>query len=74
MVSHPKFEFTHPVVTKVVSPYGCKYLTNGAEVLLNQLFLDGLTLRGQNFGMDALGENMGEHNGVFSAFKVGGDM
>ena len=57
-----------------VSPNRCKDLTNGAEVLLNQLPLDGFPYCGQKSFMDALGKNMEERNWVFDAFEVRGDV
>ena len=72
-MSQPKVEFSHAVVTGVVGPYGCEYLTNGVGVFLDQLLLDGLPLFRKKSGMDALDKNYEERNRVFNGFKVGGD-
>ena len=56
LVSQPKFEFSHAVLAGFVSTHGCKKFTNGAEVFLNRLLLNGLPLRGQKSGMYALGK------------------
>ena len=72
--SQPKFKFSHAVVAGAIGPHGCKYLTNGVEVLLDLSLLDGLPLHGQKPGMYTLGENLEESNRVFDAFEVGGDV
>ena len=58
----------------VVGPQGCKDLTNLAEVFLDRFLLDRLPLRRHKAGMDALGENLEERNGVLNVFEVGGDL
>ena len=62
------------VVAGFVGPHTCKYLTNQAEVLLDRSLLDRLPLHGQKAGVDALGENMEESNGVLNVFEVGGGL
>ena len=62
------------VVAGFVGPLVCKDLTDVAEVLPDQLLLDGLLLRGQKSGTDTLGGNLDERNGVFHDFEVGGDL
>ena len=57
----------------VVGPHGCKDLTNIAEVLLDRSIIDRLPLRRQKAGMDALGENTEERNGVLNVFEVEGN-
>ena len=69
---HPKAELPHEVVTGVVGPHGCEYLTDRAEVLLYRLILDSFPVRGQKSGTDALREKMEEGNGVLNVFEVGG--
>ena len=44
LASQPKVELPHAVVSGFVGPHGCKYLTDRAEVLLDQSLLDRLTL------------------------------
>ena len=46
LASKPKFELHHGVVLGVVGPHRCKYLTDRSDILLNQLLLDRLPLRG----------------------------
>ena len=58
----------------VVSTHRCEDLTDGAEILLDRLLLNGIPLRRHKSGMDTLRENLEEQNGVFNAFEVGGDL
>ena len=68
-----KSRVSHAVVAGVVGPHRCEYLTEGAEVFLDQLLLAGIPLRIEKSGMDALGENLEERNGIFNEFGVRGD-
>ena len=72
--SHNKFEFSHAVVSGVVGPHGCEYLTNGAEVFLDRSLIDGFPLCRQKAGTDVLGENLEERGVVFDALEVRGDV
>ena len=56
-----------------VGPHRCKNLTDVTEVFLERSLLNGIPLRGQKYGTDALGKNLEEQNGVFNAFEVGGN-
>ena len=58
LASQTRVKFSHAVVAGVVGPHGCEDLTDRAEVLLDQYLLDGLHLRVQNSGMDALVKNL----------------
>ena len=73
MAYQMKVELPRAVVVGVVGPHGCKYLTDRAEVLLNQSLLDRLPFRGQKAGTETLGENLEEGNGVLNVLEVGGD-
>ena len=61
-------------MTGVLGPHGCEGFTNGAELLLDRLFLDGIPMRGHKSGMDALGENLEEGTWVIDDFKIRGDV
>ena len=74
LVSQPKVDFFHAVVAGVVGPHGCKYLTDGAEVLLDPSLLDMLPLRRQKSDTGVIGKKMEEKNGVFNYFKAGGNL
>ena len=74
LASLEKVNIYHAVVAGVVGPHGCKYLTNGAEVLIERSLLDGIHLHGKNSRTDGLGKNLDEWNRVFDAFEVGGDV
>ena len=74
LASRPKVKLTHAVVSGVVGPHGCKYLTNQVEVLLDQSLLDRFTLCGQKASKDMLGETFEEGNGVLNGLEVGVDL
>ena len=67
-----KVKLTHSVVSGVVVPHGCEDLTDRAEVLLYRSLLDILPLHRQKSGLDTLGENLEEGNGVLNVLEVGG--
>ena len=73
MASQPKVELPHAVVSVVVCPHGCKYLTDQAEVLLDRLHIEMLPLRGKKSGKDALDENLEEGNGVLNVPEIRGN-
>ena len=68
LASQAKVELPHWVLSGVVGPHGCKYLTNQVEVLLNR----SLPLCRQKSSTDALRENMEEGNGFFNVFEIWG--
>ena len=74
LASQPKVELPHAFVAGVVSPHGCKYLTNIEEVFLDRLLLDRFPLHGQKAGTYAIGENLEERNGVINIFEVGNNL
>ena len=49
-------------------------MTNGAEVLLDQLILDGVSLCGKKSCADLIGKNMEEGDRVFNGLDVRGDV
>ena len=74
LASHPKVDFSHVVMAGVIGTHGCKYLTDGAELLLDQSLLVGITLCRKKSGTDVVGKKMEERNRVFGAFKVRGNL
>ena len=59
------------VVNGFISPHGCEYFPNGAEVLIDGALFDGDLLCGNNSGADVLGIDLEKGDGVFDALEIG---